>query len=404
MKQYPKMSSRTFLKETFTMSVSNIRHNRMRSFLTMLGIIIGVTAVVALISIVSNVSGEMMSQFESLGTGTLTVQASGYALKRGLNESELSELAALENVDAVAPSVSSTADVKSAYGFVEDATIDGRSYAYLVHNSDMLLQGRGLLPLDEESENRVCLIDKTLLKKLFPSGDALGQTLRIGSRTFTIAGVIDQSSSVMAAMSGGGNGTLMIPYTTAMKLTGSRKVTSLEIYLKDATLSDETADAVEQVLDRAFNSKDDSYRVINMESLLDAMDRVLDMMTTLLAGIAAISLLVGGIGIMNMMLVSVTERTTEIGLRKALGAEPYQIQAQFLIESFLLSFCGGILGLVFGELLVLIFSAYAEISASITLSSAILGLSFSGAIGILFGWAPARKASNLNPIDALRSV
>ena len=404
MKQYPKMSTRSFLKETFSMSVSNIRHNRMRSFLTMLGIIIGVTAVVALISIVSSVSGEMMSQFESLGTGTLTIQASGYALKRGLNESELSELAAIENVDAVAPSVSSTADVKSEYGFVEDVTIDGRGYAYLVHNSDMLLQGRGILPLDEESENRICLIDKTLLKKLFPSGDAIGQTLRIGSRTFTVAGVTDESSSVMAAMNGGGNGTLMIPYTTAMKLTGNRKITSLEIYLKDATLSDETADEVEQVLERAFNGKDDSYRVINMESLLDAMDRVLDMMTTLLAGIAAISLLVGGIGIMNIMLVSVTERTTEIGLRKALGAEPYQIQAQFLIESFLLSFCGGILGLAFGELLVLIFSAYADISASITLSSAILGLSFSGAIGILFGWAPARKASNLNPIDALRSV
>ena len=404
MKQYSKMSTRSFLKETFSMSVSNIRHNRMRSFLTMLGIIIGVTAVVALISIVSSVSGEMMSQFESLGTGTLTIQASGYALKRGLNESELSELAAIENVDAVAPSVSSTADVKSEYGFVEDVTIDGRGYAYLVHNSDMLLQGRGILPLDEESENRICLIDKTLLKKLFPSGDAIGQPLRIGSRTFTVAGVTDESSSVMAAMNGGGNGTLMIPYTTAMKLTGNRKITSLEIYLKDATLSDETADEVEQVLERAFNGKDDSYRVINMESLLDAMDRVLSMMTTLLAGIAAISLLVGGIGIMNMMLVSVTERTTEIGLRKALGAEPYQIQAQFLIESFLLSFCGGILGLAFGELLVLIFSAYADISASITLSSAILGLSFSGAIGILFGWAPARKASNLNPIDALRSV
>ena len=404
MKQYPKMSTRSFLKETFSMSVSNIRHNRMRSFLTMLGIIIGVTAVVALISIVSSVSGEMMSQFESLGTGTLTIQASGYALKRGLNESELSELAAIENVDAVAPSVSSTADVKSEYGVVEDVTIDGRGYAYLVHNSDMLLQGRGILPLDEESENHICLIDKTLLKKLFPSGDAIGQTLRIGSRTFTVAGVTDESSSVMAAMNGGGNGTLMIPYTTAMKLTGNRKITSLEIYLKDATLSDETADEVEQVLERAFNGKDDSYRIINMESLLDAMDRVLDMMTTLLAGIAAISLLVGGIGIMNMMLVSVTERTTEIGLRKALGAEPYQIQAQFLIESFLLSFCGGILGLAFGELLVLIFSAYADISASITLSSAILGLSFSGAIGILFGWAPARKASNLNPIDALRSV
>lgn len=144
---------------------------------------------------------------------------------------------------------------------------------------------------------------------------------------------MDESSSVMAAMGGGGNGKVMIPYTTAMKLTGSRKITSLEISQKDAARSDETVDAVEQVLDRAFNGKEDSYTVINMKSLLDAMDRVLGMMTTLLAGIAAISLL-----------VSVTERTTEIGLRKALGAEPYQIQAQFLIESFLLSSAEGFWG------------------------------------------------------------
>lgn len=404
MKTCPKMSRRSFLKETFSMSVSNIRHNRMRSFLTMLGIIIGVTAVVALISIVSSVSGEMLSQFESLGTGTLMVQAAGHPLKRGLSESDLAELAQLDNVEAVAPSVSSVSDAKSAYGLAEDVTIDGRGYAYLIHNSDMLLQGRGLLPLDEEQENRVCLIDKTLLNKLFPSGKALGQTVRIGSRAFSIVGVMDESTSVMAAMNGGGNGTLMIPYTTAMKLSGANRITSLEIYQADATLSDKTVDEVERVLDKAFNGKEDCYQVINMESLLDAMDQVLGMMTTLLAGIAAISLLVGGIGIMNMMLVSVTERTMEIGLRKALGAEPYQIQTQFLIESFLLSFFGGLLGLGMGALVVYGFSVYADIPATVTVSSAILGLGFSGVIGILFGWAPARKASNLNPIDALRSM
>lgn len=404
MKTYPKLSRRSFLKETFSMSVSNIRHNRMRSFLTMLGIIIGVTAVVALISIVSSVSGEMLSQFESLGTGTLMVQATGHPLKRGLSETDLEALRQLDNIESVAPSVSSVSDAKSAYGLAEDVTIDGRGYAYLIRNSDMLLQGRGLLPLDEEQENRVCLIDKTLLNKLFPSGDALGETVRIGSRAFTIVGVIDESTSVMAAMSGGGNGTLMIPYTTAMKMTGANRITSLEVYQADATLSDETVDEVERVLDTAFNGKDDCYQVINMESLLDAMDQVLGMMTTLLAGIAAISLLVGGIGIMNMMLVSVTERTMEIGLRKALGAEPYQIQTQFLIESFLLSFFGGLLGLGVGALVVYGFSAYADIPAAVTVSSAILGLGFSGAIGILFGWAPARKASNLNPIDALRSM
>ncbi len=404
MKNYPKMSKRAFLKETFVMSVQNIRHNRMRSFLTMLGIIIGVTAVTALISIVSSVSGEMLSQFEALGTGTLMVQSPGHALKPGLSETDLKTLAELDNVAAIAPSVSATADVKSADGFAEDVSIDGRGYAYLVHNSDMLLQGRGLLPLDEESENRVCLIDRTLLNELFPAGDAIGQTLQIDSTTFTVVGVIDESSSVLSAMNASDGGTLMIPYTTAMKMTGNRRVTSLEIYQTDPERNDETIDAVEQVLDQAFNGREEAYSVISMESLLDTMDTILGMMTTLLAGIAAISLLVGGIGIMNMMLVSVTERTTEIGLRKALGAEPYQIQAQFLIESFLLSFFGGVLGLAVGALTVKLFSAYADIAGSITLSSAILGLGFSGLIGILFGWAPARKASNLNPIDALRSM
>lgn len=404
MKQYSKISKGSFLKETLSMSVSNIRHNRMRSFLTMLGIIIGVTAVVALISIVSSVSGEMLNQFESLGTGTLMIQATGHPLKRGLSEKDISELAAIENVDAVAPSVSAISDAKSEYGFVKDVTIDGRGYAYLIRNSDMLLQGRGLLPLDETEENRVCLIDKTLMTKLFPRGDAIGKSVRIGGRAFIVIGVIDESTSVLAAMNGSGNGTLMIPYTTAMKITGNNRISSLEIYQTEATLSDKTVDAVERVLDKAFNGKEDCYQVINMESLLDAMDQVLGMMTTLLAGIAAISLLVGGIGIMNMMLVSVTERTMEIGLRKALGAEPYQIQTQFLIESFLLSFFGGLLGLGLGALVVYGFSAYADIPAAITASSSILGLGFSGAIGILFGWAPARKASNLNPIDALRSI
>jgi len=168
--------------------------------------------------------------------------------------------------------------------------------------------------------------------------------------------------------------------------------------------TDQVIEALENLLHAAFNYHDDTYRVINMESLLDTMNTMMGMMTGLLAGIASIALLVGGIGIMNMMLVSVTERTMEIGLRKALGAEPGQIQLQFLIESFMLSILGGVIGMVLGVAVSYIFSVVADITFRISWSAIVLGVTFSASVGIIFGWAPARKASMLNPIDALRSM
>lgn len=176
------------------------------------------------------------------------------------------------------------------------------------------------------------------------------------------------------------------------------------MYILDTARADETVEALEAVLKKAFNYKDNSYSVINLESLLDAMNTMLSLMTGLLAGIAAISLLVGGIGIMNMMLVSVTERTNEIGLRKALGARPASIQVQFLLESIMLSFIGGIIGLILGLSASYGLCRLLDIPFSLSLGAIMLGVGFSGAVGIIFGWAPARKASNLNPIDALRSV
>ena len=163
-------------------------------------------------------------------------------------------------------------------------------------------------------------------------------------------------------------------------------------------------DDLEDTLYAAFNYHDDTYNVINMESLLDTMNTMMSLMTGLLAGIASIALLVGGIGIMNMMLVSVTERTAEIGLRKALGAEPGQIQLQFLIESFILSMLGGLIGMILGVLVSMVFAMVADIAFRISWSAIALGVGFSASVGIIFGWTPARKASMLNPIDALRSM
>lgn len=210
---------------------------------------------------------------------------------------------------------------------------------------------------------------------------------------------------LMSQISGSGdNGRMIIPYTTAMKLAGTSSITSVEVYVDQTTEMDGVIDAIETVLNDAFNHKDNAFRVINMQSLLETMNIMKSMMMTLLAGIASIALVVGGIGIMNMMLVSVTERTTEIGLRKALGAKPGQIQLQFLIESIMLSIIGGLLGVAVGLSVCYILCNALGTSFVISTWSIALGVGFSAAVGIIFGWAPARKASILNPIDALRSV
>ena len=395
------------LGESVKMAWENIVANKMRSFLTTLGIIIGVMAIIALITIVQAATAEVTNQFAELGTGKVTMTVQGTALKAGLTESDLSALAAVDNVGGIAPNMSLTLPVSAGGQWEEEVSVEGRGAVYFRENGDLVARGRALNALDEESRNCVCLIDEKLMEKLFFAQDPLGQKLYIDGMEFTVVGVLatDEDRDVMAQLMGGGdNGKLIMPYTSAMRLTNLHSVTNVEVYIQDTDYTDQTVDDLETVLNAAFNYKDDSYSVINMESLLDTMNMMMDVMTGLLAGIASISLLVGGIGIMNMMLVSVTERTTEIGLRKALGAQPRQIQLQFLIESFVLSVLGGLIGLILGLAVSYYFSGYMDIPFRISSFAISLGLGFSAAVGVIFGWAPARKASRLDPIDALRSM
>ena len=395
------------LGESVKMAWENIVANKMRSFLTTLGIIIGVMAIIALITIVQAATAEVTNQFAELGTGKVTITVQGTALKAGLTESDLSALAAVDNVGGIAPNMSLTLPVSAGGQWEEEVSVEGRGAVYFRENGDLVARGRALNALDEESRNCVCLIDEKLMEKLFFAQDPLGQKLYIDGMEFTVVGLLatDEDRDVMAQLMGGGdNGKLIMPYTSAMRLTNLHSVTNVEVYIQDTDYTDQTVDDLETVLNAAFNYKDDSYSVINMESLLDTMNMMMDVMTGLLAGIASISLLVGGIGIMNMMLVSVTERTTEIGLRKALGAQPRQIQLQFLIESFVLSVLGGLIGLILGLAVSYYFSGYMDIPFRISSFAISLGLGFSAAVGVIFGWAPARKASRLDPIDALRSM
>ena len=379
------------LKECVAMSLSNIAGNRMRSFLTVLGILIGVTAVIALITTVSGVSGSLSGSFSSLGAGTLTVSVSGSDLKSGLTTEDLSRLEALDEVDGVVPGASLSARVSRGGEYETGVTVSGKNAYYFRVTDDLLTRGRALNIVDEDNVSFDCWISQDMVDEFFDGVP------------FLVAGLISDAESESIAGMMGGTADILIPYTTALKMNNESAVTSFTVYLADGADS-AAASRIEAVMDEMFSYEDDCFDIVTLSGVEDAMEEMLSMMTALLAGIASIALVVGGIGIMNMMLTSVTERTMEIGLKKALGALPWQIQIQFLIESFLLSMIGGLAGVGMGLLLSLILCRALGTTFTISWSAIALGTGFSAAVGVLFGWAPARKASRLNPIDALRNI
>lgn len=388
------------------MSWKNICANKMRTFLTMLGIIIGVTAIIALITIVESATDEITNQFSALGAGKVSVSVMGTPIKRGLNETDVNRLAEIDNISGVDPTLSITTYAAQAGNKVDDVTLEGRSASYF-SDDEMLEKGRGFLPMDMDRHSQVCVIDSDLRAALFPNEDPVGQRIILSGHTFTVVGLLsdDSSADVMSMMMGGGSGgKAIIPYPAAMRITGSTAINSLTVYLADTDLADDTIADMEELLDSIFNYRDNTFSILNIDTLLDAMDTITGMMTTVLAGIASIALLVGGVGISNMMLTTVTERTTEIGLRKALGARPGLIQLQFLMESVMLSVIGGLIGIVVGNVLSIVIAYFIDMPYAFNSGAVTLAFVFSAAVGVVFGWAPARKASRLNPIDALRSV
>ena len=392
------------LKECVSMSLSNIVSNRMRSFLTVLGIMIGVTAVIALITTVNGVSGSLSSSFTSMGAGTLMVSVTGSDLKSGMTTQDLEDIKALDEISGITPSVSLSARVSRSGEYDTGISVSGKNAYYFQNTADILTRGRMLNGIDESSMSYVCWITQEMIDTFFFGVDPVGESLYINGIPFQVAGVLSDESTESVASMVSGSADILVPYTTALKMNNESLVTSFTVYLADGADSEAAADTIEAEMDAMFSYEDDCFTITTMSSIEDTMEEMLNMMTTLLAGIASIALVVGGIGIMNMMLTSVTERTVEIGLKKALGALPWQIQAQFLIESFLLSMIGGVAGVLLGLILSFILSRAMATAFVISVGAILLGAGFSAAVGIIFGWAPARKASRLNPIDALRSV
>ena len=393
------------IRQSVQLSWENIRSNKMRTLLTTLGIIIGVTAVISLITIVNGAISTVMDEFSSLGAGTLSVSITGTPLKSGLTENDLESLGELDNVAGLSPTISATGMAARNQDLLDAVSIQGKSEVYYEHNN-LVTVGRAINRTDVEDQAYVCVIDQDIAENLFAGENPVGKTLTLNGATYTVIGLEGENSDLMASMSGFGtssDGTVTIPYTTARKITGQKNISSLEIYIENADYTDQLSDEVEGVLYQAFNQNEDSYFVFAMDSLLDTMNEMMSMLTYMLAGIASIALLVGGIGIMNMMLVSVSERKQEIGLRKAMGATPGRIQMQFLLESVVLSLIGGIIGVILGLLISVAAAALMETDFVFSVSAVALGVGFSTAVGIIFGWAPARKASRLSPIDALKS-
>jgi putative ABC transport system permease protein len=392
----------TMFTESVSMSIANITQNRLRSFLTILGIMIGVTAVIALITTVSGVSTSISDSFTSMGAGTMTVAVTGNDMQAGLTTENLEKITELDDVTGVTPTVAATITVARNGEYESDISLSGKNDFYFT-TTDAVSRGRTFNPIDIDTMARVCLIDQDMVDEFFYGVDPIGETIYLNSLNFTVVGIIaDTGESITEMVSGTSD--IYAPYTTVMKMNDATLVTSITVYVDSASNSDAVETEVGDYLDSLFSYEDDTYTITTMDSIQETMDSMLSMMSALLGGIASISLIVGGIGIMNMMLTSVTERTVEIGLKKAIGAEPAQIQIEFLIEAFLLSMIGGVIGVVLGIALSAILCNVMGTTFTISYSAIALGVGFSAAVGILFGWSPARKASNLNPIDALRRM
>ena len=399
------------LLETFQMAIKNILSSKMRTFLTMLGIIIGVCAVIVIVGLGNGMQGYIEDSFADMGTDSLTVQILGRGSSRSVSEEQMYALVE-DNPDLfkeISPTVTMMGALKIGSDTISTSSITGVSEDYFDMKGYEVAQGRGLDYVDMNARKKVCIVGQYLNMAYF-GGNAVGQTLKINGTTFTVVGVMAQKGSELEE--GSTDDCVFLPYSTAARLSFTGTIGSYTITVQDTDTISEAKTFLENKLYDIF-SDDDAYTVISMAEMVEEMNSMVNMIIYILAGIAAISLLVGGIGIMNIMLVSVTERTREIGIRKSLGAKQKDIRGQFVIEAGTTSAVGGVLGIVFGLLL----AKAATIAVGAIMSSSMNGITFSAVptlsdiavsfgvsvgIGVLFGYLPANKAAKLNPIDALR--
>ncbi|HEY8312616.1 MAG TPA: ABC transporter permease [Candidatus Baltobacteraceae bacterium] len=398
---------------TLRLALDALLRNRSRSMLTMLGIIIGVAAVIVTVAIGAGARISVEQQINALGSNLLVIQPgsvtqsgarSGFGGASTLTPADGLAIAKLPGVAAVSPNVTVRAQAVAA-GNNWQTTISGVAPTYTFVRTWPLQSGTFFTESDVQSANKVAVLGQTVVANLFPDGSSpLGKTILVKGVPFTVIGTL--SSLGQSGMGQDQDDTILVPYTSAMeRLTGLSTVNSLMASAKDAQSVAPVQSEIESLLDQrhritAPNPPD--FQVRNLQDVAQAASSTGNVLELLLAGVAAVSLIVGGIGIMNIMMVSVTERTREIGLRMSLGARGKTILRQFLSESILLSTAGGIIGVVGGTLATLAIALLAKWPMVVPASSVLSAVFFSAMVGIFFGYYPARKAANLNPIEALR--
>lgn len=387
--------------QAYKMAVKSIRSNKVRSFLTMLGVIIGVSSVIAAVGFAQGSTKSITDTISSMGTNLIQVNIMGRNSNRNVTYSQIKKFSE-ENSDdiaAVAPQSNSSATVKYKINN-RNTNVLGTSPDYQTIKSVSAQSGRFLIQSDLEVMQKVAVVGTAVVNDIFEGKDPIGEKIKINGQLFTVVGVLEEKDG---GQDQGADDIVIIPVSVSQRLFRSGAIRNFAIQATGPDTVESAMEKLEKFLINTYKSTD-AFRVFNQAEMLENLDSMTGTMTAVLAGIAAISLIVGGIGIMNIMLVSVTERTREIGIRKAIGAKKKNILVQFLIEAIILTGFGGVLGVAIGiSIIHFIIGGFDLVPEVYSIPWILISFGISLGVGVTFGLFPAYKAASLNPIEALRS-